>query len=193
MVFVIAKLNNKDIYDGCLSYLKDEITDEIPEGHNWVTSSIKNLIGTRTPINEHVEPFSSPPSYFKIYFGNFHIKPISYSLMGRRTQYKSNYLQSWDFYGRNQDNEWILLNSHYHETFSFEEERCFSLEGSDFYNGFMLKMTEPDSDGKWALCIGQIEVHGYIYKFLPSFHHKTSLICNRELLKIILHSIFVLI
>ena len=176
MVLITAKLNINNIYDGCLTYLRNSLTSEIAEGRKWSESGIKSLVGTKTPINEHVEPFDSPPAFFKIYFGQYYIKPISYSLMGRRiSQFNDNYLQGWDFYGRNKNNEWVLLSSYSNSMFNFAEERHFPLEDSDFYSGFMLKMTQPDSSGKWALCIGQIEVHGYIYNSIP-FNSQSSYI-----------------
>ena len=169
MGLITAKLNTSNIYNGCLTYLKDTLTSEIPEGHKWAKSGIENLVGTETPINEHIEPFDSPPTFFKIYFGHYYIKPISYSLMGRRISiHDANYLQGWDFYGRNKNDMWVLLSSHSNSRFSFAEERNFTLEGSDYYSGFMLKMTQPDSSGNWALCIGHIEVHGFIYNSIPS-------------------------
>ena len=178
MGLIKVKVDNTNIYDGCLNYLRDYITSELPPGRTWFTSGIYNLVGTHEPINEHINPYTNPPAFYKIFFGNHYIKPISYSLMGRRSNiYKHNYLIGWDFYGMNSIGDWILLNSNSNSQFSFGEERIFPIEQNDYFQGFMIKMTQPDSSGEWGLCIGHIEVHGYIYDSFPlNYQEKTSTI-----------------
>ena len=84
---VIAKLNNSNIFDGCLSYLKSELVGELPPDRTWYTGNengIQNLVGCEESVNEHNNPYNKPPAYYKIYFGDHFIKPISYSLLRRR-------------------------------------------------------------------------------------------------------------
>ena len=170
MVKVIDKVNNVNIYDGCLSYLREYLTAEIPYGRQWRMSGIKNLVGCETAINEHLTPYNSPPAFYKIFFGNYYIKPISYSLMGRRiAQYNEHYIKGWDFYGRNKNNEWIILSSLNNEVFTFGSIKNYEItDANDVYNAFMIKMNQPDDQNHWALCIGQIEVFGYIFDSIPT-------------------------
>ena len=110
---VIAKLDKSNIYDGCLTYLRSELVGELPEGQHWGSgheNGIINLIGHHDNINEHNNPYANPPAYYKIYFGNHYIKPISYSLLGR-VLFNQGLVQGWNFYGRTVKNEWILLSS----------------------------------------------------------------------------------
>ena len=168
---MIAKLNTTNIYDGCLSELRDQLTDNLPSGQDWYTkrlgykvNGIKNLVGTEEPINEHNNPYDKPPAYYQIFYGNNYIQPISYSLMGRRSkEYKRNYISGWDLYGQRRNGDWLLLSSFQNSTFEFGEIRIFPLNIRESFRGFMINLTEPDTEGKWCLCAGQIEIHGYIF------------------------------
>ena len=109
-------------------------------------------------------PYNDPPSYFEIYFGDKYIVPTAYSLMGRRDEkYKSHYLKSWNFSGRDETGKWIYLHDKTNEPFSQAEERTFRLNRYKSFNAFKIEMTDCDTFGRWALCLGQIEVFGDIY------------------------------
>ena len=43
------------------------------------------------------------------------------------------------------------------------------MKGNEPYKGFRIEMTDIDSSGYWALCLGQIDVYGNIYRsnFIP--------------------------
>ena len=174
----IGKLNTKNIYNGCLAELKDELTDELPPGKNWVAdkenmaqNGIKNIVGMKDPVDAHDSPYTAP-SYIKIYFGSYFIQPISYSLMGRRNpnpEHDRAYLKSWDFLGRTKNNEWKLLSSIQNQSFSKAEERTYQIYTQESYNGFMINMTEKNTDGNWAICLGQIDVHGFIFQSYNAF------------------------
>ena len=170
---MIARLSNKDIYDGCLNYLKSELTDELPEGFAWNTDSdsslsfhgIKNLVGNPTPVNEHPYPYDKQ-HYIRIFFGNHFIQPISYSLMGRRIEmFNGSYLKNWIFYGLTRFDEWvpIHMSSPSDPPFSFAEIRTFPLKKKESYKGFMINMTEKNTNGDWGICLGQIDVHGFVF------------------------------
>ena len=172
--FTIGKLNSHNIYNGCFQELKNYLTDELPEGQNWTSyefqswkgnHGIKNLIGNSTVINEHNTPYNKPPAFFKIFFGNHYIQPFSYALMGRRIpNYKGEgILKSWDFFGLTKEGRWKLLDSHFDEPFSYAEERTFIINAKESFKGFMINMTETNNIGNWALCLGQIDVHGFIF------------------------------
>ena len=161
---MIAKLNESNIYDGCLAQLRDKLTSVLPPGQKWMVQGISNLVGNPEPINEHNTPYLQPPVYYQIYFGNNFIKPISYSLMGRRMiESDTNYLRAWEFYGLTRNNDWILLDENSSFVFSFGLVKNFKISKSYLFKGFMIRMTQSDSSGQWALCLGQIDVFGYIY------------------------------
>ena len=182
---VIAKLNNSNIYDGCLTYLRSELVGELPEGQRWETNSangITNLIGCEESINEHNVPYNLPPSYYKIYFGNHFIKPTSYTLMGRRAA-TGNYLKGWNFFGLNIKKEWVLLSSYSNSLLQPKELRTIDIDNHGPFIGFMLKMTEPEASNTWALTIGQMEVHGYIYDAIPKIKYCTNISINLRIFK----------
>ena len=81
MVLIAIKLNKSNIYDGCLAYMKQYLTSELPPGQKWSRNGIQDIIGNEQVINLYNSPYNDPPSYFKIYFDRYIIKPISYSLM----------------------------------------------------------------------------------------------------------------
>ena len=144
--------------------MKGELTSKLPESQRWTTSNgIKDLVGNEKAVNAYNYPYKYPPAYFEIYFGEHYIQPVSYSLMGRRVSGVTSYLKSWDFFGLTQSNEWKLLSSYKNWKFGFGEVRTFIINARESYKGFMINMTELNSYGEWALCIGQIEVHGYIF------------------------------
>ena len=42
----------------------------------------------------------------------------------------------------------------------------------------MIEMTQPNTNNDWGLTIGQFEVHGYIYDYLPSTKKNCITIIN---------------
>ena len=167
---VASKLNTSNIFDGCLNVLKKEITDKIPEGKNWMANDgIKALIGTTAVINQHTKPWQyKSPTWYEIYIGKKWIIPSAYSLMGRRCC-DNHYLRGWNFSGLNRNDEWVLLHNDTDNSFARYENRTYLLKGNEAYKGFKIEMTQSDSSGEWALCLGQIEVFGNIYRgyFFP--------------------------
>ena len=158
-----------DIFDGCLSYLRESLTAVLPPGQEFINGGIKNLVGTKEVFNARNDPFENPPAYFEIYFAEKFIFPTAYSLMGRRSEkYKDSYLKSWEFSGKNRDGNWVLLHSETNKPFKFAEERTFPLTVSESFNGFKISMTEKNTNPDWALCLGQIEVFGDIFSS-PNF------------------------
>ena len=162
---MISKLNTGNIYDGCLSELRNEIQGVIREDQKWYSGyDLKYIIGTEEPYNVVPTPYNDPPSYIKIYFGNHFIQPVSYSLMGRRiTEHNDAYLKAWNFLGQTIKDEWILLDFHEDWQFDFAEIRTFVLNSKESFKGFMINMTSQNSNNKWGIALGQIEVHGYIF------------------------------
>ena len=162
---MLASFRNTDnIYKGCLAYLRDELTSVLPEGQHWYTGEdVKYIVGTKEIHNVHNNPWdASAESYFEIYFGNKTIFPTAYSLQGRRI-YNYNLLKGWNFFGRNVYGQWVLLSSFSNSLFKQHEIRTFPLKVHESFSGFKIQMTEPESNGLWALCLGQIEVFGDIY------------------------------
>ena len=161
---MIAKLNQSNIYDGCLSELRSILTDKLPPNRHWLNGTgIKNLVGNHEVVNEHNVPWEEgPPAYYKIFFGDHFIQPISYSLMGRRA-FPNNCIKGWDFFGLTRNDEWKFLDGHNKSHFQPFEEIIYTISEKESYKGFMLNMTEPDTENEWCLCIGLIEVHGYIF------------------------------
>ena len=161
---IISKRNTSNIYDGCLAYLKNDLTAELPEGQSLINNGLEGLVGSETQYNVHNNPYDKPPSYFEIYFGDKYIVPTAYSLMGRREpSVKDHYLKSWNFSGKDERGNWILLHKEKDNPFSFAEIRTFRLKQHKSFNAFKIEMTDTDSKGMWALCLGQIDVFGDIY------------------------------
>ena len=170
---IISKRDTSDIFNGCLSYLKETITSEFSEGESWAGIGITGLVGSPTQYNTHNSPGTHQNVSLQIFLGGKYILPCAYSLMGRRDPtYKDSYLKGWVFYGRNKNNVWINLSSYSNKAFSFGEKRTFLLNSSESYNAFMLKMTETNTDNNWYLCLGQIEVYGDIYSKPHSYDWK---------------------
>ena len=167
---VASKLDTTNIFDGCLNVLRKELTTKLPEGKTWLNGiGIKGLVGSVEVYNEHPAPWKEKsPTWIEIYFGNKWILPFAYSLMGRRI-YNGNLLKSWDFSGLNRNNEWVLLHSETNKQFYQNENRTYFLKGNEAYKGFKIEMTGPDLNNMWALCLGQIDVFGNIYRsyFIP--------------------------
>ena len=170
--FEISKRDNRNIFDGCLSYLKntkcERITGILPEGVQF-NGEIQQLIGSNTAFNvnnrNYQNDLSNNNPFFEIHFGNNFIYPTSYSLMGRRAPFAKwgGFLKGWILYGLNKKEKWIPLDQHSNEVFSEEKVRTYTLKTEEAYKAFKIKMTEPDSNNSWALCIGQIEVFGDIF------------------------------
>ena len=191
---MIAKLNTGDIYDDCLKELKNELTSVLPDSQRWTTNNgIKDIVGNKNSADVYNTPFYDPPAYFQIYFGEHYIQPVSYSLMGRRISGMTSYLKGWDFFGLTKSNDWKLLSSYKNWEFSFGEVRTFILQCQESFKGFMINMTERDSYNEWALCLGQIEVHGYIFDSPNTFEIMKTCIKNNYInLFSFIHCLFIL-
>ena len=163
---IVSKRDTSSIYNGCLAYLKNDLNTKLPEGQNFnLAIGIKGLVGSRTQYNAINTPYNAAPAYFEIYFGDKYIFPTAYSLMGRRdSTYKVHYLKSWDFFGRDENGVWNLLHTQSNKAFSQAEERTYPLKFNKSFNAFKIQMTSTNTAGEWALCLGQIEVFGDIYK-----------------------------
>ena len=176
---IASKRKTYNIYDGCLNYLKEELTDNLPSDQRWTTGNIKDLVGNNQHVDVHNYPYDTPNPFIEIFFGTKYIFPSSYSLMGRRyKEYNNAYLKSWEFYGRNKENNWIKLHSEENKTFSFAEERNYRIKAKESFNAFKILMTDKDTSGCYAICLGQIEVFGDIYPthyfFTPKNCFKTQ-------------------
>ena len=179
---IVSKRDQTDIYSGCLSYLRNDVSAELPENQNWFQSSdFKNLVGTKQVYNVHNYPYDKPPAYFEISFGNKYIFPTSYSLQGRRLD-EYHLLKGWNFFGKNIHNQWVLLSSFSNNAFSHKGIKTFDLNVNESYKGFKIQMTQPNSYGEWALCLGQIEVFGDIYSkpFMKGSHLIKKPTCQRR-------------
>ena len=160
---IVSKRDSTSIYNGCLSYLKNEITSKLPDDRTWNDGKdVKYIINNKDNINVVNVPYTLPPTYFEIYFGNKYIFPTEYSLQGRIVM-NCNLLKGWNFFGKDVRGHWVILSSYSNSQFSQSQIRTFPLKANELYNGFKIQMTEPDSNGAWALCLGQIEVFGDIY------------------------------
>ena len=64
---MIASIRDtSDIFSGCLAYLRDDLTSELPPGKTWVNGvGIKGLIGSKEMYNEHNYLWDSPLVYYK--------------------------------------------------------------------------------------------------------------------------------
>ena len=173
MIGIIAsKIDTRKYFDGCLNRLRKDLTSIIPDNTRWTNgvNGIKDLVGTEEVVDAYSTPFDIKYPFIEIYFGNKYIYPVAYYLMGRRYKGYTNFLRSWNFMGRNKKGEWILLHEENEKPFSFGENRTYLLKAEEAFNGFKIAMTDICSfgdssrNGDWALCLGQIEVYGNIYK-----------------------------
>ena len=159
---IVSKRDTSNIYKGCLSYLRESLSAVLPKNQTLLNEGIKGIVGSETVYNVHNSPWNAPPAYFEIYFGKKYIYPIAYSLMGRRVV-AANFLKSWDFYGKNARGYWVLISNYTDEVFTQGQIKTYYLNTKESFSAFKIQMTEPDSKGEWALCLGQIEVFGDIY------------------------------
>ena len=168
---IASKLNTTNIFDGCLNVLRNELTSKLPDGKNWTEEiGIKGIVGSIEEHNQHPTPWhEKSPTWIEIYIGNKWILPSAYSLMGRRV-FDVGFLKGWNFFGLNRNNDWILLHNESNKQFEKYEIRTYLLKGCEPYKGFKIEMTEPNSEGCWALCLGQIDVFGNIYRsiYIPN-------------------------
>ena len=163
---IASKIDTAKYFDGCLNRLRKDLTSRIPDNTHWINgvNGIKDLVGTKNVVNAYSTPYNINNPFIEIYFGDKYIYPVAYYLMGRRLQGYTNFLRSWKFSGRNKKGEWILLHKENDKTFSFGENRTYLVKPEEAFNGFRIEMTDTDSAGTFALCLGQIEVYGNIYK-----------------------------
>ena len=175
---IASKRDSSDIYDGCLNYLKENLTAYFSDDVEWFGVGIKGLVGSSKQYNTHNHYTEHSYISLTILFGDNYIFPVAYSLMGRRDPtYKYNYLKGWTFSGRNKNGVWKNLSSYSNKPFSFGEKRTFLINAHESFNAFKLQMTEKDTDDKWYICIGQIDVYGDIYstsKYYPSRNCRTK-------------------
>ena len=167
MTTKISFRDTSDIYSGCLNHIKSSLTSELPAGQTFTDNGLEGLVGSPEYHDCYNTPFSNPPAWIKINLGKYYIFPTAYGLMGRRHPTYENYLKGWSFFGRNHKGNWTLLSSYSNSQFSKGEVRTFDIKATEPYNSFMIQMTQPDSEGTWALCLGQIEVFGDV---LTNFH-----------------------
>ena len=179
---VVSKRNTSNIYDGCLSYLRENVNATLPKNQHWFESTeFKNIIGTKEIFNVHNEPFDESPAYFEISFGKRYIFPIAYSIQGRRFN-SMHLLKGWDFFGKNVYDIWVPLSSFSNSLLKQNVIKTVPLNVNESYKEFKIQMTEPDSTGKWALCLGQIEIFGDIYAkpFFKGNFCNNQLSCQRK-------------
>ena len=158
--------DTSNIFSGCLAYLKSDLTAKLPEGQSFTEEiGIKGIVGSEAIYNVHNTPYDAAPAYIEIYFGDKYIFPTAFSLMARRhPQYKANYLKSWAFFGRDETGVWNLLETESNKPYSQAEKRTYPLNVNRSFNAFKIQLIDTETSGKWALCLGQIEVFGDIYK-----------------------------
>ena len=164
---IASRLNTSDTYNGCLSFLKYQLTSVLAPGKKWKEDKdITAIVGSSTPNDTYPTPYQTSPTYIEIYFGKKFIVPVAYMLMGRRMSGFTHYLRSWQFYGKTISDKWVLLHFEENKEFSFAQIRIYPINKRIPFKGFMINMTSKDSKGYWALCLGQIDVFGKIYSSL---------------------------
>ena len=166
---MISKPYVGNFYDGCLNEIKSELIFSVPEGKTLFGNG-QDLVGNSVGIfNVRPNPYESPPAWIEITFENKYILPTQYFLEGRRYENK-NFLKSWNFEGRTINGEWKVIHSQIDKVFNQSEQRIYHLYLEEVFCGFRLNMTDEDSNGKWALCPGQLEIFGNIYESIPTLH-----------------------
>ena len=98
--------------------------------------------------------------------------------MGRRIPgLDHSYLVSWILFGLNRFDNWVPIHvsPSSDPPFTFAEIRRYNLYKKESYKGFMINMTQPNTLGYWAVCAGQIEVHGFIFDHYKIFGFCTNI------------------
>ena len=178
------------ISNGCLSYLKSQITFALPADRVWFDNPQK-LIDYTKKHNSRNEPYSKPPAWMTFSLGGAFIKPTSYSLEGRRES-SQNLLRSWEFLGKNYKGEWKRLHHENSHLIQHNQKVNFPLSENEFFSEFRINMTGTDSNGEWALCPGQIEIFGYITYTLIRFIYSNKSKFNSFLFLISLTFVIIL-
>ena len=164
LMIIIKKTNPNDIYDGCLYYLKDQITFSKDESSRWSSDPIEKIVTSKVDHDAYICASSFPN--LTIDLNEKYVLPTSYSLMGRRSC-DCFFLQSWELKGRTKDNRWVLLHSQTKNPFSRYSIKNFTLSTKLSYSAFKISMTDKSYDGNYGgnLClnIGHIEIFGIIY------------------------------
>lgn len=161
---IVSKRDSSNIFDGCLAYLKSSLNATLSGDEKLGLSGIVGLVGSPTQEDVINHPAKEENLWMRIFFGKKYIFPCSFSIMGRRDpRYKRHYLKGWAFFGRNKRGDWKKLGSDSDNAFSFGENRTYPITTKEPFNAFMIQMTQPDTEGCWHLCLGQIEVFGDIY------------------------------
>ena len=162
MTSKISFRDTSNIYNGCLNHIKSSLTPELPKEQILSDNGLNGIIGSPEFHDVCNTPWGYPPAWVKINLGKYFIFPTAYSLMGRRHPQYTYYLTGWSFFGKNHKGNWTLLSTFSNSQFKKGEIRTFDIKAEEPYNSFMIQMTQPDSMGCWALCLGQIEVFGDI-------------------------------
>ena len=162
MATKISCRDKSDIYNGCLNRIKSSLTAEAPEGKTLSDNGIEGIVGSPEVHDVITTPFESAPAWVAINLGKYYIYPTAYGIMGRRHSQWTHYLKGWNFFCKRYKGNWTLLSSFSNNLIGRNKIVNFDINATEPFNGFMIQMTQPDSAGKWALCLGQIEVFGDI-------------------------------
>jgi hypothetical protein len=168
--FYLSK-REKNIDDGCLVALVKDVKCACPEGLT-LFNPIDYLIGKHDDLtlNCHNIPWElncgrdweNNHPWYELTFGNKIIHPTGYALMGRK-YCNGHFVKGWKLYGRKIDGTWVDLDIHQNEPFTRCEVRTYDINTEDEFISFKFEMTEPETTGNWAFCIGQMEIFGDIF------------------------------
>ena len=160
---MVFKLNNSDLYDGLLSYIKKDVSFKYPKTSNLFDSPLDMIIGPQVQHNACVGNYNRAPSWLEISFGNRYIIPYYYSMQGRIcTNYNNNYLKSWELEGKMKNGKWVKLHNQTNNPFSFGSFKTFPIESNVPIKSLRINMTDKETGGTWWICMGHFDVYGCV-------------------------------
>ena len=152
-------LDTSDPFIGIFSKYYKFINVETSEGTEFM-GNYSNLFFKTTKDNYHPRPEVENTS-ISFLFPKHVILPTAYMLEGR-SYTDANQLKNWEFYGKNQNGEWILLDEKSDHRLQYQTVEIFPISADESFNAFKLQMRGKDSNDKYFLCIGTINVFGSI-------------------------------
>ena len=160
---MIIKENYNNISDGLLSYVKRNVKFKYSETSQLLSTALEKIIGPQQQHDSCVGDFNKHPTWLEISYGNKYIIPSYYTMQGRINEaHCFNQLRSWDLEGKTKDNKWILLKKHLNDSFALKMVKTFPIGSKEPIKAIRINMTEADDINQWWICIGHIDIYGYM-------------------------------
>ena len=157
---MIFKVNNSDITDGLLSFVKNDLVFNYPTNAELFNTPLDMIFGPQVAHYSCLGSYDNPPTWLEITFGNRYIIPSYYSMQGRISQYDGYYLRTWILEGKTQNGKWIKLDAQENNPFSYGSFKTFPIGINIPIKSLKINMTGTDSYGKWWICMRHFDIYG---------------------------------